>query len=110
MVFVAHPMSGEIVENTRKVTDICRKIHTTRTHPVFPSFTTRRYLTQTAKDRKIAKAHILQYLRRGFIDELWLFGDHISAGMWREIRTARKFGIPVVAKTGGTKKELRAAA
>jgi len=39
-------------------------------------------------------------------DELWLFGDRISKGMKDEIITARKLGIPVIAKTPETKKEL----
>jgi hypothetical protein len=42
------------------------------------------------------------YLRSGMVDELWLYGDTISNGMWAEIKTAITMGIRVVPKTPGT--------
>lgn len=107
IVFIAHPMSGDIPGNFKKVVDICRRIHSARIIPVFPSALTRQYLTPDPKDRKLAKVNILTYFNRGFIDELWLFGDHISEGMWREIETARKYGVKVVGKTARTRTRLR---
>jgi len=41
-----------------------------------------------------------------FIDELWLYGDKISLGMKSEIDRCREMGIPVIAKTPETKKQL----
>ena len=42
--------------------------------------------------------------QRGFVDELWLYGDKISEGMKREIAIAQELKIPVVAKSEGTEK------
>lgn len=105
-VFIAHPMSGDVEGNTEKVVAICRSIHSEEVIPVFPSFTTRRYLTPDPKDRKLAEVHILEYFRRGFIDELWLYGDRITDGMWREIKTAGENGVLVIAMTEETKSAL----
>ncbi len=101
-VFIAHPMSGDIEGNKRKVVEICRRIHSLEVLPVFPSFTTRQYLTDDPEDRELARIQIEEYFRRGMVDELWLFGDAITKGMIREIHLARRYNIPVVEKTHKT--------
>lgn len=105
-VFIAHPMTGDIEGNSTKVTAICREIHSPEIIPIFPSFTTRRYLTPDPKDRELATAHIQEYFNRKMIDEVWLYGDKITDGMWREIRTAFDRKIPVVPKTRETQVAL----
>jgi hypothetical protein len=107
MVFVAHPMSGDIRGNTRKVVAICRQIHTEDVIPVFPSFTWRKYLTKSNRDIALAVAVNKAYFHRDLIDEVWLFGDHLTAGMRREIRLAQQCGISVVPKTLETDREYR---
>ena len=102
MVFICHPMTGDIEGNTKKVVEICRSIHSKDIIPVFPSFTTRRYLTPDPADRELARIMIEEYFRRRVIDEVWIFGDRLTAGIKREIRLAIKYGIPVVAKTRET--------
>ena len=69
-VMILHPMTGDLEENTKRVVAICRAIHSPEIIPVFPSFTTRRYLSQDPLDRGLAAAHNLQYFKRGFIDEV----------------------------------------
>jgi hypothetical protein len=108
MVFIAHPMSGDLEGNTQKVVAICRKIHSKDVIPVSPSFTTRRYLTADPTDRMLAKEHINEYFERHVFDELWLFGDRISEGMMIEVNLAIKHGIPVVGKTPETVAALEA--
>jgi hypothetical protein len=108
IVFIAHPMSGDIQGNTEKVVDICRSIHSDEVIPLFPSFTTRRYLTDDPTHRAWAKAHIHEYFRRKIPDELWLFGDRITDGMKREIALAREYWIPVFAKTPETQAAMKA--
>lgn len=43
---------------------------------------------------------------RRYVDELWLFGDRISAGMEKEVLLAQEMNIPIVPKTEGTKRDL----
>jgi hypothetical protein len=105
-VLIAHPMTGDIEGNTKKVEAICREIHSAEIIPIFPSFTTRRYLTPDPKDRELAKAHIKEYFKRGMVDEVWLYGDNLTQGMLREIKTANEHSVPVTAKTPQTKEFL----
>jgi hypothetical protein len=46
----------------------------------------------------------LECFYRGYVDELWLFGDYISEGMNQEINLAKKMNIPVIPKTKAIKK------
>ena len=46
-------------------------------------------------ERAMGMLNNREFFKRGIIDEVWLFGDHVSLGMATEIALARKFGIPV---------------
>lgn len=105
MIFVAHPMSGDVEGNTKKVIDICRSLHSEEFIPVFPSLLWREYLKGDGK-KKLIRAVTLEYFKRGFIDELWLYGPTLTDGMKYEIQLAIKYNIPVIAKTIGTQHEL----
>lgn len=105
-VMIVHPMTGYIEGNLKKVDVICREIHSSEIIPVFPSYTTRRYLTSDPKDRELAKAHIEEYLKRGFIDEVWVYGDRVTEGMLKVMLTAMTFNIPVISKTRETQEYM----
>ena len=107
MVFIAHPMSGDIEGNTQKVIAICRRIHSKRIIPVFPSFTWRKYLSNDPNDLKLAQAVNKEYFRRKAIDEIWFYGDRMTDGMIREARLAQKYGIKIVGKTKETRAALK---
>lgn len=107
IVFIAHPLSGDIEGNIKKVIGICAKVHTNFTIPVAPYLGTVQYLNdEITKERNLGIKANSEYFYRGFIDELWLFGDHISKGMKEEIELAKKLNIPIIPKTKETKKEL----
>lgn len=108
MIFVAHPMSGDIEGNTRKVIAICKSIHSEDVIPVFPSLLWRGYLGDSAEDRALAEMVNTPYFIRRFIDEMWLYGDRLSDGMKKEILLADKYHIPVFAKTPETDRALSA--
>lgn len=107
MVFIAHPISGDVRANVEKVLRICAETHTKNVIPVAPYIVSLQYLDDSvASDRTLGIEANHEYFHRGFIDELWLFGDHISSGMWEEIDLARKLGIPIIAMTPGTVRDL----
>ena len=106
-VFIAHPMTGDHEGNTRKIVEICRLVHSEDVIPVHPSFTTRRYFTEDPRDRELAKAHIEEYFKRGMVDEVWLYGDRITAGMRREIALAEKYNVRVVAHSLETAMQMK---
>ena len=106
-VFIAHPISGDIEGNAKKVLEICKQVHSKYSIPVAPYLVSLQYLNDEVKeDRELGIEANLESFHRGYIDELWLFGDRISAGMKEEVLLARKLGIRVVPKTDGTKRDL----
>ena len=106
-VFIAHPISGDVQGNIKKVLDICAHIHNRDVIPVVPYLACLQYLRdEVAEERELGIEASLEGFHRGYVDEVWLFGDHISAGMKREVTLALTLGIPVVPQTEGTKKDL----
>ena len=108
-VFIAHPISGDVRGNVKKVLEICEMIHTKDIIPVAPYLVSLQYLDDAVvEDRELGMEANHECFRRHYIDELWLFGDFISTGMWKEINLARELGIPIIPKTEGTRRDLKA--
>ncbi|MEK7558357.1 MAG: DUF4406 domain-containing protein [Patescibacteria group bacterium] len=104
-VFIAHPISGDVENNIKKVLDICHEIHKTGIIPVAPFLVSLQYLDDEVKeDRELGIEANLECFRRKYIDELWLFGDQISTGMIQEIKLALELKIPIIPQTPETKK------
>ena len=105
--FVGHPIAGDILGNVEKVLAICKEIHTGETIPVAPYLGSLQYLDDEFEDdRALGFEANLECFHRGYIDELWLYGDFISGGMGDEIRLALAFNIPIVLKTEGVKRDF----
>jgi hypothetical protein len=108
-VYIAHPIGGDIVRNMRLVEDECGRIFKSmpEIQPLAPYLMVLKFLDDgNPADRLRGTSYNREFFRSRFIDELWLFGDKISAGMWQEILWAREFGIPVIAMTRATQLEL----
>ena len=109
LIFIAHPIRGDITGNMVKVLAICEQIHKEGHIPVAPYLVSLQYLNdEVVEDRELGVEANLVCFQRGFVDELWLYGDRISEGMKREIALAQELKIPVVAKSEGTEKDLAA--
>lgn len=107
-VFVAHQISGDVKGNMKKVLKICAEIHTRNIVPIAPYLISLQYLNdEVVEDRELGMAANHEHFYRGFVDELWLFGNRISKGMIEEIKLAREMGIPVIAKTKGTRWDIK---
>lgn len=113
IVYIAHPIGSEtkkgVRDNINKVKKIIRQINL-ENQDVVPFA---HYLVdleclddrkERERDRGIMNDHVL--LRKGFIDELWLYGNSISKGMFDEIIIAIEKGIPVIPKTPYIDKHL----
>lgn len=106
-VFIAHPIAGDVKRNVAKVLKICQEVHTKEIIPVAPYLVALQYLDDEAvEDRELGIEANHECFHRRYVDELWLFGDRISTGMWQEMRLAREMGIPIIAKTEGTLRDL----
>ena len=103
-VFIGHPINGDIEGNVKKVLEICAQVHRMGIIPVVPYLVSLQYLDDgVAADRELGMEANHECFYRHYIDELWLFGDHISNGMKQEVLLAREMGIPVIPKTEGTR-------
>jgi len=99
-VFIAHPISGDVEGNLRKVALISRELYLDGILPVVPYYLACNSLDDNSPvEREIGMLSDKEYLLDGFIDELWLYGDRISKGMQSEIDLCIKLGIPVKSKS-----------
>ena len=106
-VFIGHPIGGDIKSNVEKVLKICAEVHTKDIIPIVPYLISLQYLNdEVIEDRKLGMEANHECFHRRYVDELWLFGDRISAGMEKEILLAKKMNIPIIPKTEGTKQDL----
>lgn len=111
VVYIAHPISGNIEKNLLKVKIIARKIN--MKEPDVVPFTPY-YLDCIALDdnnpveRERGIKNDIELMKRGFIDEVRLYGNRISKGMRAEVKLAIQLGITVRPMTNGTKAEFKA--
>jgi hypothetical protein len=110
VVYIAHPIKGDVQGNLRKIEAIGRQINMEEpdtlpfAHYYFDCSTLD---DNVPEERERGIRNGLELLRRGFIDELRLYGDRISEGMKREILTAVHQGIPIVPMNEDVIKDLR---
>lgn len=109
IIYVAHPIGGDVLGNIQLVEIECSKIFSDRPEvvPIAPYLFALKFLDDNnPSDRLRGVMMNKEYFTRGFIDELWLFGSRLSAGMWEEVQWARELGIPVVPMTDETHLDL----
>lgn len=99
IVYIAHPISGDIKNNLEKIRQIVRHINLTMPDvvPFAPYWLDCFALDDTVKEeRERGIKNDTELFMRRFIDELWLFGNTISAGMKAEMKLAETLGIPCI--------------
>lgn len=109
VVYIAHPIGGDVENNIKKVIAICRDVNLTELNVIpFVPYLSDLYALDDSKpeERERGLKNGLFLLKRSFIDEIWLYGDRISNGMRHEINISIMCGIKVVCKTIETQNEL----
>lgn len=107
IAYIAHPISGDIEGNLERVRQIGRQINLEEPDvvPFAPYWFDCHCLDDNdpgERERGIDNdRHLLQ-----FVDEVRLYGNKISRGMWDEIDLAKNLGIPVIAMTPETEAQL----
>jgi hypothetical protein len=107
IIFIAHPVGGDVIGNLKKITDIGRKINLEEPEvvPFVPYYFDCQCLNDSIpEERARGIKNDIALFRRGFIDELRLYGNKISQGMITEIALAQELNIPIVPMTEETKK------
>ena len=108
VVFIGHPIGGDVKANLEKIIKIGRKINLEEsdTVPFAPYFFDCYCLEDSVpQERARGIENDVALFRKGVIDELRLYGDRISKGMISEIYLAQELNISIVPMTEETKKE-----
>lgn len=102
IVYIAHPISGDIEGNLAKIRKIVKDIALSRTDvvPFVPYYVDIVSLDDNDPvQRERGIANDIELFNRKVMDEVWLFGDKFSKGMKAEVKLAKKLGIPIIIKT-----------
>ncbi len=108
IAYIAHPLSGDIEENLKRIKAIGRQINIEEpevvpfAHYFFDCFALDDNIPEE-RERGIKNNTAL--MKKGFIDEIRLYGNKISIGMTDEVNLAIVLGIKVKPMTEATKRE-----
>jgi hypothetical protein len=98
IVYIAHPISGDIQGNIQKILNIVKEINFTEPNivPFAPYLVDVMALDDNdPEQRKRGISNNVAYFQSGIIKELRVYGDFISKGVAEEIALARQLNIPV---------------
>lgn len=99
IVYIAHPVSGNIKKNIRDLARILRAIHlgTYDVIPFAPYYGTTKCLNdRNPLEREVGIQSNIALINTGCFDECWLTGDEVSNGMLDEQELFISLGIKVV--------------
>lgn len=110
-VYICAPLGGDVAANLQKAKEYTKYSLVCGTAPVVPHFYALCLDDEIPKEREIGMAAGLSLL--WFCDEMWVFGNTVTAGMQREIDFCKSLNIRVrhiqdseVSKTIGGKESL----
>lgn len=110
VAYIAHPISGDIKGNLKRIETIGRHINLNEPGVVpfaHYFFDCHALNDDIPEERERGIKNGIALMGKGFIDEVRLYGDNISTGMSHEIDLAIELGIKVVPMTRATIKEYR---
>lgn len=94
LVYIASPYAGDVEANVLFAKDACRYAIQQGSAPVAVHLLYPQLLDDRIPEEREAGLRMgLRVLEA--CDELWLCGEHISAGMQKELEAAEGWGIPV---------------
>ena len=109
VAYIAHPISGDIEGNLRRIEQIGRQINLEEPEVVpFAHYFFDCYALDDdiPEERERGIKNDIALMRKGFIDEVRLYGNRISVGMSHEVDLAIELGVEVKPMTEATKREF----
>ena len=110
VAYIAHPMSGDVKGNLVLIALIGRQINLEEPD-VIPFaqyfFDCHSLVDSVERERERGIRNGIALLKKGFIDELRLYGNRVSAGMMFEVDLALGLGIEVKPMTEATARWLQ---
>lgn len=94
LIFVASPYAGDVEKNIEYAKEACRYVLNEGSaffcpHLLYPQILD----DDNLEERKLGINMGKEFLDK--CDELWVFGNRISSGIFEEIEFARRKGIPI---------------
>lgn len=108
VAYIAHPISGDVEVNIKKLVEIARKINLEEPAvvPFIPYLFDLHALRDDVKEERARGIkNSIELFKRGIIDEVRLYGNRISEGMRAEITLAEGLDIRIVPMTDETIKQ-----
>jgi hypothetical protein len=107
IVYIAHPISGNVKTNVEKVVAIAREINLSDPNicPIAPYVLDLQAMNPdrlTERNRGVRNG--IELIERKVMDEIWFFGEELSRGMRYELMRASELGIPAIPKSDAMKK------
>lgn len=98
IVYIAHPIGGDVDANLEKIDDIIRTLlRMGKVVPFAPYLTFFRYLDDSnSEERGIGIKMNAQFFESKSFDELWVYGDTVSKGVMMEMDLAFLLDIPIL--------------
>ena len=94
LVYIASPYAGETEDNISRAKGYCRFAVSKGVIPLAPHLLYPQFMDDSDEDQRILGLRFaISLLYR--CDELWVFGEKVSAGMAKEIETAEKRGMRI---------------
>ena len=89
LVYICSPFSGKVRKNKKKARKYCRFALEQHTIPFVPHLLFPQFMDDNCPEER-QLAMFMNLIMLGRCEELWVFGDKISAGMKQEIRKAER--------------------
>ena len=105
VVYIAHPINGNVHFNLESIKKIGRIINLQEPNviPIAPYFFSCYALDDSVPaERKRGIKNNIGLLKKGFVDEIRLYGNNISSGMMQEIQLGIDLGISIKPMTKET--------
>ncbi len=94
LVYICSPFAGDTEYNIKHAQGYCRFAVSQGYIPLAPHLHYPQFMDDSDKEsREMGLSFALILLAK--CDELWVFGDTVSAGMRREIARAKRRGMPI---------------
>ena len=94
LVYIASPYAGEAEDNISRAKGYCRFAVSKGVIPLAPHLLYPQFMDDSDEDQRILGLRFaISLLYR--CDELWVFGEKVSAGMAKEIEKAEKRGMRI---------------
>ena len=89
LVYICSPFSGKVKKNKRKARRYCRFALEQHTIPFAPHLLFPQFMEDSSPEER-QLAMFMNVIMLGHCEEIWVFGDSISAGMKQEIHKAER--------------------